>query len=138
MPGRRGTERRKLGGAVNVRLPVDVAGRIAALADAEGITVASWLRRVAVAALGDDVADLVPVRAYTAAWAPQPPHVLEVARLREAIGEATGALTKSAVFVRAAGDVDAHALIGSLLPVFRSHALDLDRLKLALMAPRQK
>jgi hypothetical protein len=138
MPGKRGTERRKLdGGQVLVRLTSALAAAVAAQADAAGLTEAAWIRSLVAAAVDAEPAGAVPVRAYEQPHAPQPEHVLELARLREAVGEATGAITKSAVFAKVSCQAETHALLEALLPLYRQHALDLDRLKLVLMAPRQ-
>ncbi len=57
------TKNRTMAGQVYARLPAPTAARIAALAAADGLTGAAWVRRVLVAAAGADPADAVPVPA---------------------------------------------------------------------------
>lgn len=136
MAGQRGTERRAMAGAVLVRLPDELAARVAAVAAAEGLSAAAWLRVHAATALGADLAEARP----SAPRRGLPPEdVVAVARLRESVGEAVGALVQAAIRSREGGRAEAHAEIEALLPVLREHARDLDRLKAALLTgtPRQ-
>lgn len=126
--------KRALDGQVLVRLPAAVSARIAALAEAEGISGASWSRRHLVAAAGTDPADTVLIRAKRQPRPPAPAHILELARLRESVAELAGAMVKAAIRTRTDGAATLHAEIEAVLPDVRSAVRDLDRLKLRLMA----
>jgi uncharacterized protein (DUF58 family) len=100
---------------------------VEAAAAAAGLSTAAWLRQVAVEVIGAASDLAVPVRRHQR---PLPSvDVVRLAEIREALGEATGALKKSAVFAREAGNVETHALLEALLPVYRQHADDLVVLK---------
>jgi len=128
------TKKRTMAGQVYARLPVPTAMRIAALATADGLTGAAWVRRVLVAAAGTDLADAVPVSARRAPCPPASEHVLELARLRESVAELAGAMVKAAVRTRSDEAHRIHAEIEAILPGVRSAVRDLDRMKLAAMA----
>ena len=103
MPGTRGTERRRLGGQVVIRLMPDTAARVAACAATAGLSQAAWVRRELASLVGADSADVIPVRAS------RPPHpmptadIVVLAQLREAVGEAVGTLRQVAGLDRARG-----------------------------------
>ena len=96
MPGQPGTERRILSGQVLVRLPPGTAAAIRAAAAAAGLTDAAWVRGQLVATLGTDPADAVPVPALPPPRPAPTADVIEIARLREAFGEAVGTLRQVA------------------------------------------
>ncbi|SMF36678.1 hypothetical protein SAMN02982917_1873 [Azospirillum oryzae] len=133
MPGQRGSERRKMAGAVLVRLPADLAMRVANAAEEADLTAAAYLRRLAAEATRARPELAAPVRAYRKARPPAPQHVVEVVRLREAVGELAGGLVQAAVRTREAGHADLHAAVEAVLPGVRAAALDLDALKKALL-----
>lgn len=126
---RRGTERRALTGQVLVRLPTALASRIAAAAEADGVTAAAWLRARAADAVGAAPGEAVPVRAYRRPRPPPPAAVVAVAQLREVVAELTGALVQAAIVSRAAGRDADHAAIEATIPSVRALVRDLDRVK---------
>ena len=130
MPGSRGTERRAMPGAVYVRLPDELAARLAATADQAGLTAAAWLRQLAVGVLDVAASEIRPTPPRRAL---PPDDVVAVVHLREVVGEAVGALVCSAAFTREGGLEQAHAELEAIIPVFRQHALGLDRLKRTLL-----
>ena len=125
--------RRALPDQALVRLPSGVAGRIASLAAAEGVTGAAWSRRVLVAAAGADPADAVPVPARRAPRPPAPAHVIEIARLRESVAELAGAMVRAAVLARTDAATVLHAEIEQALPGVRTAVRALDRLKRSML-----
>lgn len=126
-------KRRTMAGQVYARLPAATAARIAALAAAEGVTGAAWVRRVLVQAAGADPLDAVPVPARCPVPPPLPAHVLEVARLREYVAELSGAMVRAAVKTRTDGAAELHAEIEALIPAVKKTVRDLDALKRAAM-----
>jgi len=125
--------RRVLPDQTLVRLPSGVAGRIASLAAAEGVTGASWSRRVLVAAAGADPVDASPVPARRAPRPPVPAHVVEIARLRESVAELAGAMVRAAILARTDAVTVLHAEIEQALPGVRAAVRDLDRLKRSML-----
>lgn len=135
MPGQRGTEKRKLdGGQVMVRMTASLAEAARAWAAAADLTEAAWIRRLIADAVAADPAEAVPVKAYQQAKPLPTADVVRLARIQEVLGEATGALKKSAVFTREQGATEAHALLETLIPVYRRHADDMLALKKRLEA----
>lgn len=132
----RGTERRAMPGAVLVRLPSELAAWIGSAAAAENLSAAAYLRRLAAVAAGTtpELARPSPPRRPL----PPPPSeaVVEVARLREVVGELAGAMVQAAIRVRTDGAETIHAEIEATLPGIRAAARDLDRVKLALLGKR--
>lgn len=128
MAGKSGSDRRAMPSAALVRLPIDLAASLRAAASTAGLSDAAWLRATAVAALGAAPIEARPTRPRRG---PPSFDVVAVARLREAVGEAVGALVRSAAFTREQGDV--HAALEALIPRFRQAATDLDDLKAALL-----
>ena len=124
---------RRLDGQVLVRLPAPTAARIAALAAADGLTGAAWVRRVLVTAAGADPVDAVPVPARRAPRPPAPDHVIEIARLRENVAELAGAMVRAAVLARTDAATVLHAEIEEVLPGVRAAVRDLDRLKRSML-----
>lgn len=126
--------KRALDGQVLVRMPSATAGRIADLAAADGITAASWSRRILVSTAGSDPGDavLVPARAQPGTIAPAA--ILEMVRLREVVAELSGALVKAAILVRTDAPAVLHAEVEAALPGVRQAVLDLDRLKRYVLA----
>ncbi|PWC45872.1 hypothetical protein [Azospirillum sp. TSO22-1] len=122
-----------MAGQVLVRLPTTLAARVASAAEADGLTAAAWLRALAVAAVGARPEDAAPVRAYRRPAPPPPEHVVEIARLRESVGELAGAMVQAAIASRVAGRGADHAAIEAALPGVRQVARDLDRLKRAML-----
>lgn len=97
MPGGRGTEKRRLdGGAVLVRLPGGTDSLVRREADRAGLTAAAWVRRQLVDLVGADPGDTVPARALPLPRPRPSADMLAIARLREAVGEATGTLRQVA------------------------------------------
>ena len=125
-----------LTGQLLVRMPAPMAEHVRALAAADDLTAAAWCRRVVCAAAGAPPEDAVPVRAYRPPLPIAPPHVLEIARLRERAAELCGALVRAAIRSRENDRDEAHAEIDALLPRVREIVRDLDRLKLATMGER--
>ena len=134
MPVRHGTEKRAMEGQVYARVPAATAFRVATLAAADGVTGATWARRVLVAAAGSDPGDAVPVPARSAPRPLAPAHVLEIARLRENVAELAGAMVKAAVLARTDGAPVLHAEIEALIPGVKAAVRHLDALKRATMA----
>jgi len=137
MPGQPGTERRLLSGQVLVRLPVGTAAAVRSAAAAAGLTDAAWVRGQLVAALGTDPADAVPVAALPPRRLAPTADVIEIARLREAVGEAHGTLRQIAGLDRARGgtrlaeiDGDIDALLAAIV--------DLDAAKGSLLRRRRR
>ena len=132
MPGQRGTETRRMAGQVLVRLPLGTAAAVARCAAATGQTEAAWVRARLVDLLGSDPADAVPVSARRAPRPAPSVDVVEVARLREAVGEAVGTLRQVAGLDRARGGArlpEIDAAIDRLLGL----SADLDEAKAALL-----
>ena len=125
---------RVLDGQVLVRLPASVAARIAALAEAEGITGASWSRHHLVAAAAADPSDAVRLRARAIPGTVTPGSILEMARLREVVAELSGSMKIAAVDTRLQGHPILHAEIEALIPGIKGAVLDLDNLKRAIMS----
>lgn len=134
MPGARGTERRRLSGQVLVRLPSGTAAAVVTRAAAAGLTEAAWIRCQLVDLLGADPADAVLVAARRPPRPPAPAHVLEVARLREAVAEMTGALVQAAIRSREGDRLDTHAAIEAVLPDVRRAVREFDAVKRVLLA----
>lgn len=131
---RRGSETRQMAAQILVRLPASAAAEVSARAAAAGVTDAALVRQVLVAALGVHAGDARPVPRKRAAL-PAPSALLQqIAALREALGEATGALTRSAVFARNAADEDTLGLINELAAIYRARTLEIDEIKGALLA----
>ncbi|TPG45992.1 hypothetical protein EAH89_25555 [Roseomonas nepalensis] len=135
MPRRQGTETRRMAGQVLVRLPTGTATALSAAAASVGLSDAAWVRVLLVDALGAEAADAAPVSRRARSHAAPSELVQAIAGLREALGEATGALTKSAVFARLAGSqAETLALLDALALRYRVHALEIDEIKVALLA----
>ena len=132
MPGARGTERRRLSGQVLVRLPSGMAAAVTVRAATDGLTEAAWVRRQLVDFLGVGQADAVPVAARRPPRPVPTADIIEVARLREAVGEAVGTLRQVAGLDRSRngarlGEID--AALDRLLAA----AADLDAMKRRLL-----
>lgn len=127
------TARRTMAGQVYARLSQATADRIAALARADGLTGAAWVRRALVAAVGSDEAEAVPVRARRTRRPPARADVLEIAHLRECVAELAGALVQAAILARTDGAAILHAEIEAVLPGVRIAVRDLDGLKLKML-----
>ena len=128
--------RRAMADQLLVRMPAPVAAHVRALAEADDLTAAAWCRRVVCAAAGASPDDAVPVRAYRPPLPVAPPHVIEIARLREHAAELCGALVRAAIRSREDDRDEAHAEIDALLPQVRRAVRDLDALKIAAMGGR--
>jgi len=128
-----GSEKRVLADAVLVRLTPAARAALSAAALADCVSDAAWARTQLVRLLGVDDTDnneSQPTKRYAVPNFKVPDFVVEMARLREAIGEATGALVKSAVFTRETdGHADTQALLESLIPVYSKAALEWDDIK---------
>ena len=123
MPGRRGTEKRRLAAApVLVRLDRELADRITAAAEALDLTPAAWLRALA-----------VPARASRQPPPASPEAVLELAELRHVTGELGGLLKLAVGPTREAGRFQDHAAIEALLPRIKAAADAMDEAKLIQM-----
>lgn len=127
-------KRRTMAGQVYARLPAPTAARIAALAAADDLTGAAWVRRVLVAAAGSDPADAVPVPARALPGSIAPAAILEMVRLREVVAELSGALVQAAVLARTDAATTLHAEIEAALPGVRQAVRDLDQLKKAVLS----
>jgi hypothetical protein len=103
MPGQRGTEKRRLGGQVVIRLAPGTAALVASRAADAGLSEAAWVRRELVDLVGADPADAVPVRALRPPRPMPTADVIVLARLRESVGEAVGTLRQVAGLDRARG-----------------------------------
>ena len=125
---------RILPGQIYARLPIATANRIAALAAADSLTRAAWVRRVLVLAAGTDPADAVPVAARALPGAVAPAAILEMVRLREVVAKLSGALVETAILVRSDAAAVLHAEVEAVLPGVRQAVRDLDQLKKAVLA----
>lgn len=101
MPGQRGTEKRVLTGQVLVRLPSGTADAVHASAVEAGLTDAAWIRRKLVDLLGTDADDAIPTATLPAHRPAPTMDIVEIARLRESVGEAVGTLRQVAGIDRA-------------------------------------
>jgi len=137
MPGQPGTERRLLSGQVLVRLPVGTAAAVRSAAAAAGLTDAAWVRGQLVAALGTDPADAVPVAALPPRRLAPTADVIEIARLREAVGEAHGTLRQIAGLDRARGGTRLAEIDGGIDALLAA-IVDLDAAKGSLLRRRRR
>ncbi|MHB0699108.1 hypothetical protein [Roseomonas mucosa] len=137
MPGQRGTEKRRVdGGQVLVRLAPGTAGALTRAADGAGLTEAAWVRRQLVDLLGADPADAVPVRGRRAPRPAPTIEILELARLREAVGEAVGTLRQVAGLDRARGGARLSEIDGALDRLIAA-ATELDATKRRLLQDQE-
>ncbi len=131
MPGQRGSERRTMLASVHVRMPEQLARAVQSAAETAGTSAASWLRLRASDALCGPPEDVRPSRPRRGL---PPEDVVAVARLREAVAEAVGALVRSSAFNRVSGDPLAISVeLEALIPRFRQAAFALDDLKASLL-----
>lgn len=133
MPGR-GTDSRRMQRSAYVRLGDGLAGQVRAAAEADGITDAAWLRRLAGTALSADPAQARPTRRKKPVPPPPPEHVRALVALQEVVAELGGSLVKAAVRTREAGHGDLHAEVEALIPGIKKASTDL--VALILDAPR--
>lgn len=134
MPGRRGTERRRLGGnPLNVRFTSEVRAAIDIAAGAAGITAASWIRELAVHELGAPPDHTVPVKAYEPPAPPPSKAVLDLVDLRHLVRETNGNLTRLAVTARGLGYDDLHSELGASLAAVGAAVRRIDELKLRIL-----
>jgi hypothetical protein len=133
----RGTEVRQMSRSVYVRLPKDLAVRLAAEAKGAGLTDAAMVRQVLTVTLVDaDPADAEPVRRYRRrpGWRPPSRFFLEVSKLRESLAETCGALVKAAIYSREDGRAESHAEIEAALPTVRRLTIEIADLKSRILA----
>lgn len=120
MPGRQGSERRRLTDQVLVRMPPGMAAAVRAEADAAGLSASAWIRR--------QIADVVQ---QPDAVHPTPPAkkgcpvpseaVVEVRRLQGVLGETCGATVQLTKTLReTGGNVGAHGEAERVLAALRS------------------
>lgn len=134
MPGRHGTERRRLGGApLTVRFTPEVRAAIGLAAGAAGITEAAWVREVVRHELGAPAEHAVPVRAYRIPAPPPSRAVRDLVDLRHLVRETNGNLTRLARSTRELGHPDLHAELEASLAAVRSAVRRIDRLKVRLL-----
>ena len=133
MPGH-GTESRRMRRSAYVRLGDELAGQVRAAAEADGITDAAWLRRLAAVAVDADPTQARPVRRKRPVPPPPPEHVRAMVALQEIVAELGGSLVKAAVRTREAGHGDLHAEVEALIPGIKKASADL--IALILDAPR--
>lgn len=119
---------------LTLRFPVDTLAHVRADAEAAGLTDTSVVRGIVAARYGQAPACAAPVRRYRAARPRPAPDVVEVARLREVVGELGGTLRQLAGLSREAGHGALWAELEVTLPRVRSVADDLDCLKAAMEA----
>ncbi len=125
---RRGSEKRKLTGAVLVRLTAEQQAAVASYAVAEQVSTATWLRLL--------IADAIGVEPGPVTSRAIPPHgILEIAHLRAVVAELGGALVQAAIAARQDGRPAEHAAIEALIPGIKAAVRDLDRLKEKLWRP---
>jgi hypothetical protein len=117
--------------AALVRLPPELAAAVRSAATAARLTDAAWLRSLAVFAVAGAPTDARPSPPRRAL---PPEDVVAVAKLREAVGEAVGALVRSAAFARDHSDLTTtRAELELLIPKFRQAAIALDDIKNGLL-----
>ena len=133
MPGR-GTETRRMPRSAYVRLGDGLAGRVRAAAEADGITDAAWLRRLAAVAVDADPTEARPVRRKRPVPPPPAEHVRAMVALQEVVAELGGSLVKAAVRTREAGHAALHDEIEMLIPGIKKASADL--VAIILEAPR--
>ena len=122
-----------MAGQILVRLPAGTAATVHRRAEAARLTAAAWVRSQLVDRLGTEPEDAVPVQARRAPRPPAPAHVLEIAKLREAVAKLTGVLVQAAIRSREGEWLDLHAEIEATLPSVRAAVLDIDALKRAML-----
>lgn len=123
--------RRPASRVLSVRVPAAVADALEVEAQSRGITSATVIREVLVQGTTYDPDDVQPVRAYRPAKPKPSIDVVEVARLREALGETGGTLRQLAGLARRDGQ-PCWLEIESLLPEIRAAAARVDGIKAAL------
>jgi hypothetical protein len=117
---RRGTERRAMDRQALVRLAGPLAADVSAAAAAEGLTVAAWLRSLAVARLGADVKHVRPSSPRY-----EPTADLEaISRLQSAQSMLNGAVIQLAKNMRETGSPD-HPEIETVLADLKALRRDL-------------
>lgn len=121
MPGQRGTEVRRMAGAVLVRLPSETVDRVRAAAAASGLSDAAYVRARLVAVLNADPLDAVPTRRIRA---PRPSWLSDLDKARETAAELTGVMVAAAQVRRLAGARDAIEL-ETVIPATRKAARNL-------------
>jgi len=120
MAGRRGTEKRAMDRQALVRLAGPLAVDVSAAAAAEGLTVAAWLRSLAVARIG---ADVEHVRPSTPRY--EPTADLEaISRLQNSQSMLNGAVIQLAKGLRETGSVG-HSDIEAVLADLKALRRDL-------------
>ena len=138
MPGRRGTEKRRLTAKIVTRMSPELAAMIRADAERHGWTDAAYIRYVFTTASAEMPAEDLTKKAQVTARrqelrAPPSPLTIEVTRLRESLGESVGALVQAAIRTREAGDVELHAQIEATIPTMRRLTLEIDKVKRRLL-----
>ena len=132
MPGRRGSERRRIADQVLVRLPPATAIRLRAEAASAGLTAAAWTRGRLVDLLGTDPVEAVPVPARRPPRPRPTVDVVALARLRESVGEAVGTLRQVAGLDRARGGTRLSELDAGIDRLLAT-AAELDSVKAAVL-----
>ncbi|CTQ77575.1 hypothetical protein [Roseibium alexandrii] len=105
MPGQRGSENRQKSEQVLVRMAPELARRVNAVAEAAGLSSASWIRDLAVKELGVDRKFVAP----TPRVAVPPRDLLEISRLTASVARLNGAVVQLQISIREAGTMDLHA-----------------------------
>jgi hypothetical protein len=134
MPGRRGTETRKLSGSpLTVRFTPEVRSAIDIAADTIGVTAAAWIREITVHELGAPLDHIVPVTQYRPP-SPRPSQaILDLVDLRHLVRETNGNLTRLAVSTRQLGYEDLRSEIEASLDAISAAVKQIDRFKLLLL-----
>jgi hypothetical protein len=135
MPNQSGSEKRRMEMAVTVRMPEDLAVHCRDVAERAKLSVASWLRALAVEATTNIEVHRRPSKPRPQLPPAPPGIILELAGLREVVAELGGALVQSAIAAREGGRLADHAEIEAVIPKVKRAVVDLDRLKEKLWPP---
>lgn len=133
MPGR-GSEIRRMPRSAYVRLGDGLAAQVRTAAEADGLSDAAWLRRLAVNAIAADPVEARPVRRKRPVPPPPPRYIRAMVALQEVVAELGGSMVKAAVRTREAGHGDLRDEIEKLIPGIKAASADL--IALILEAPR--
>jgi hypothetical protein len=125
MPGRRGTEKRKLVRMVNVRLSAELATALSAAARRENISDASFARAILAEALTWDELDALRVPRAAPPYCPPPGIAMDLRAAREAAGESCGAAIQLAGLARIDGMAAHHHALEQIIPELRRSAMEL-------------
>lgn len=118
MPGRRGSERRRLTDQVLVRMPPAMAAAVRAEAEAAGLSASAWIRQQ----IANDIQqpDAVHPTPPARRGRPAPTEaVVEVRRLQGVLGETCGATVQLTKALRETGHAGAHAEAERVLVALR-------------------